>query len=215
VKILGDDIGWKIFYKMNDVLLKTTEGQFYELSWIRDKKIDITEDQYFEMIYRKCAFYTTICPLQLGALAAGVSDGKTLDDIAKWAKPFGYAFQIWDDAMNLTEESGVQGKETAGDIFEGKRTLVLLHTLKMADVSERQAIEEIYLKKREAKNDRDKNYVLKTMNKYKSIEYSKSIAKDFAAEAKMHFDEYVNQLPRSPAKDIIGAGLDFVVNRSH
>jgi geranylgeranyl diphosphate synthase type II len=215
VKKSGDEVGWKIFYKMNETLLKTTEGQFYELSWINEQRIDITEEQYFEMIYRKSAIYTTICPVQLGAISAGVSDEEILKGLIKWAKPFGYAFQIWDDVMNLTEKSEVQGKETAGDILEGKRTLALIHSLKLSDVSERQAIVHIYSKKREDKTEEEKNYVLGVMKKYYSLEYSKDAAKKFASEAKQYFKEYASQLPDSTAKEVINAGIEFVVNRSH
>lgn len=53
VQDFKDHRGWEIFNKINEVILITTKGQFEELSWIKDKRIDISEKEYLEMIYKK------------------------------------------------------------------------------------------------------------------------------------------------------------------
>ncbi len=213
VRKMGDERGWKIYDKMCDMLLTTAEGQYHELSWIRDRRVQVTAEEYYNMIDLKAGYYTVIGPLQLGAMVAGVTDDAKLDSIREWGIPFGRGFQIWDDVMNLTEDSKVQGKEKGGDILEGKRTLILIHLLDNCTSVEKSFITTIFSKEREEKTLEEKNYVLDLMNKYGSIEYAKKIAKDYAEDAKTKFDANTADLPETKAKKIIRGGIDFVVNR--
>jgi len=212
VRLLGDKIGFKIYEKMNSTILSTLEGQFLELNWIRKNTIEISEQEYLKMIDIKAGAYTIIAPLQLGAIVAGQSD-KELEKIKEWGIPFGRAFQIWDDVMNLTVKSEKQGKETAGDILEGKRTLILIHLLGKCSLVEKKKIIKIYAKKRQQKTEIEKNYVLNLMKEYGSIEYAKKIALDCAEKSKAIFDQNTAYLPNTKAKKIIRATIDFVVNR--
>lgn len=213
-RTLGAEIGWKVFDRMNDLLLATTEGQYLELSWIRENKIFVSEEEYLDMIRRKTANYTVIGPIQLGATIAG----RTVEEIkgiAEWGVPFGYAFQIWDDYMNIHTPTGKQGKECGGDIVEGKRTLLLSHLLEHCTQNERAAVEKIYLKPQAQKTEEDKNYVIALMNTYGSTTYVKEAAQKFGAEAKVLFDKHTAHLKESDAKEIIRAGIDFVTSREH
>lgn len=216
-KIMGDvikndnKIGLRLYEKMNDILLTTTEGQYLELSWIHKNKIEITENEYFQMIDRKTAYYTIYGPLELGAITAGITDSLELNKLKEIGIPFGRAFQIWDDAMNIRASSDEQGKENAGDILEGKRTLLLIHLLKNAKIEEKEKIKNIYLKIRAKKNDNEKKYIINLMHKYKSIDYAERIAKTEAEKAinllEKHYPESNN------AKDILLEAIRFVVNR--
>lgn len=212
VRLLGEKKGWQIFDKLNDILLTTIEGQYLELDWLRKKRMAITERQYYQMIYRKTGYYTVTGPLQLGAIAAGASN-KELKKIKEWAIPFGCAFQIWDDVMNLTTANHSQGKEKAGDILEGKRTLILTHLLRKCLAREKDYITAIYAKPREKKTKKDKKYILALMGKYQSLDFAKKTAKDFSKKAKKLFNKNTSHLTDSYAKKTIREGIDFVVNR--
>lgn len=213
VGLLGEKKGWQIFNKMNDILLTTIEGQYLELDWIKQKKIFITEKEYYKMIYIKAGYYTVTGPLQLGAMIAGAPE-KEQAKIKEWGIPFGCAFQIWDDVMNLTTESVIQGKEKGGDILEGKRTLILTHFLKNCTPTEKNYITRIYLKPREKKTKQETKNILSLMEKYNSISYAKKIAKKFSEEAKTIFNKNTSYLSNSYAKQVIKTGIDFVVNRN-
>ena len=220
-KILGDNArmlnnatGWNIFNKMNEILLKATEGQYLELQWIREKRILISKNNYLDMIKRKTAWYTVIGPLQLGAMVAGATKYQ-IKSIETWGLPFGYAFQIWDDYMNICTSGKKQGKELGGDILEGKRTLMLSHLLSHCTKAEYSRIEKIYKKSRAQKTISEMKYVLNLMRAYGSDEYAKKIARQFGEEAKKIFIEKTAQLKNTRAKKIILAGIDFVTNREH
>ena len=214
VRLIGDEPGWKVFNKMADMIEKTVEGQFLEINLIRKNKVEIKEKEYFEMIDVKAGYYTIIGPLQLGAIIAGKNQIE-LDKIAKWGIYAGRAFQIWDDVMNLAVDSKKQGKEQAGDILEGKRTLILIHTLKNCTKIEKEKIIKIYTKKREQKTETEKEYVLNLMIKYGSIEYAKKRARDYAEHAKIIFDKNTAQIKDIKNKKIIRDLIDFVVNREN
>jgi geranylgeranyl diphosphate synthase type II len=59
------DMTLKLFYEMNDFLNITCEGQYLELSYVKNNE-HVTEAQYFEIIDRKTSWYTIIGPLRLG-----------------------------------------------------------------------------------------------------------------------------------------------------
>lgn len=75
----------------------------------------------------KTASYTSVAPLALGFLEAGLKRNKA----EKWAKnigePLGVAFQICDDLLDLKGGSKPKG----GDIREKKRTFLLLDALSL------------------------------------------------------------------------------------
>jgi geranylgeranyl diphosphate synthase type II len=205
---------WQIFDLMQNTIQKTIEGQFFELSWIHDSKIQISDTEYFEMIFRKSALYTIITPLQLGALSAGFSSKERLDSIALWGKDFGLAFQLWDDVMNVTTDSKTQGKEKGGDIYEGKRTLLLLHLLSKCTQIEKDYILGIYRKQRIDKTQKEVDWIINAMDKYKSIDFVKTEAQKYSKISLKKFNEYTATLGKNEASEAIRQGIEFVVNRS-
>ena len=60
----------------------------------------------------------------------------------------GAAFQITDDLLNLRADPEEYGKEIGGDLWEGKRTLMLLHTLRCAEPDDRDRAVQILAKRR-------------------------------------------------------------------
>lgn len=212
VQKIGSERGWRIFSKMNDIILRTLEGQFIDVDWIRKNKIAISEEDYFGLIDIKAGYYTVTGPLQLGAIVAGLPDGE-IDMIKDWGIPFGRAFQIWDDVMNLTASSSSQGKENAGDLMEGKRTLILLHLLKNCNEGEGAFIRSFYSKRREEKTESEKLGILRMMENYGSIEYAKGLAKKYSATALEIFDRQMAHSEKESMKNIIRKGIRFVADR--
>ena len=212
IEILGLERAKKIFNLMYDILLYVCEGQYLDISWITYKKVDITEEEYYKMIDEKAGSYTIYGPMQLGAAAAGATE-EQVNSIKEWGIPFGRAFMIHDDVLNLTADKEKYGKEIGGDILEGKRTLMLIHLLKNCTKEEKKKVIDIYLKKREEKTEEEKNYVIDLMKKYGSIDYAHKKSLEFANEAKKTFDKNASMLKDSFAKRAIRAGIDFVVTR--
>lgn len=211
-KVLDAVTSEKVFNLMYDILMRTCEGQYLDISWVTYKKVDVTEEEYYSMIDRKTAAYTIYGPIQLGATVAGATDSQ-IRSIKEWGVPFGRAFQIHDDVLNLVADEAKYGKEIGGDILEGKRTLMLVHLLANCTKDEKKRIIDIYLKERKDKTEDEKTYVMNMMKRYGSIEYAHRKSLEYAEQAKIIFDNNTSTLKDTIAKKAIRAGIDFVVNR--
>jgi len=123
-----------IFRQIVDMLWTTVGGQALELSWIRANTWRFADHRaaYEDLVVRKTAVYSFVVPTQIACIAA-VAPGELRERLAGFARHVGIAFQIADDLLNLRDDTGGQGggygKEALGDLWEGKRTLMLLHAL--------------------------------------------------------------------------------------
>jgi geranylgeranyl diphosphate synthase, type II len=106
------------------VMRRTAEGQALELTWIAEHRWDITSDEYVEMVTHKTAWYTFAGPIAAGAIVAD-APAALIEELTRFAIDLGVAFQIRDDILNLRAEPSAIGKEAWGDLWEGKRTLIL------------------------------------------------------------------------------------------
>ncbi|MCV7256120.1 polyprenyl synthetase family protein [Mycobacterium hackensackense] len=120
---------------------QTVDGQAIELEWVKSNAWQLDDADYLKMVELKTSWYSFITPLQAGALAAG-ADLRQLPALEALGRHIGAAFQITDDLLNLRADPEDYGKEIGGDLWEGKRTLMLLHALRCATPEERdQAVE--------------------------------------------------------------------------
>ncbi|KAB5607746.1 polyprenyl synthetase family protein [Bifidobacterium jacchi] len=85
----------------------------------------------------KTASYTTIAPIRLGLLAAGMDRAEARRRALAIGVPLGVAFQLTDDLLDVTADSHRTGKPVGGDIREGKRTVLLADALAAANPDER------------------------------------------------------------------------------
>lgn len=88
---------------------------------------ELTEEVYFNIIYRKTASLFISCA-EVGGYAAGETDPARLDALREFARLLGLCFQIRDDIFDYFPEGEI-GKPTGNDLREGKITLPLLHIL--------------------------------------------------------------------------------------
>src|SRR6185312_12931044 len=110
----------------------TVDGQALELEWVRSNTWRLIDADYLKMVELKTSWYSFITPLQAGAIAAGAAPER-MAPLESLGRHLGAAFQITDDLLNLRADPQEYGKEIGGDLWEGKRTLMLLHTLRCAE----------------------------------------------------------------------------------
>jgi geranylgeranyl diphosphate synthase, type II len=125
----------------------TVDGQALELEWVRNNIWRLDDDDYLTMVELKTSWYSFITPLQAGAIAAGAGPER-LPPLESLGRHLGAAFQITDDLLNLRADPEEYGKEIGGDLWEGKRTLMLLHTLRCAEPDDRERAVRILAKRR-------------------------------------------------------------------
>ena len=122
---IGERLTLRIIEETERMARECAEGQAMELGWRRYNTIEIGDADYLEMVLKKTCWLATIYPMRVGALI-GSRDSVDLDPFVRYGFFLGAAFQIQDDLLNLVGDDDY-GKEINGDLWEGKRTLMLIH----------------------------------------------------------------------------------------
>jgi geranylgeranyl diphosphate synthase, type II len=189
------------FEEFLEMIHRTAEGQHIDLGWVEANRWDVTEADYLELVRRKTARYTVVSPLKLGALAAG----RTPDARFMAAGlDLGIAFQIRDDVLNLTGDFATYGKEIAGDLLEGKRTLMLVHLLEHADPVARARVIATLEQPRSEKTPEGIEFILERMRSLGSIAHAQTVAERHAARGLGLLEAALEGLPgREAAREIV------------
>jgi len=191
---------------------RTAEGQHLDLTWVAEGRFDIGEEAYLGMVRRKTAAYTVVSPLRLGAHAAGRAPHP---DLASIGDRLGAAFQIRDDVLNLLpSEDGAYGKEFAGDLYEGKRTLVLAHALAHAQPAEATEAIERLRPAREERTADDVRWLLDLIERTGSLRYAQARAEALASAALRELESVLADLPGRAAAEALLHGLRNLTNRT-
>lgn len=213
-EILGHELAFRILSEFIQLSNQVVEGQHIELSWVGSNRWNLDEEDYLTMCIQKTAWYTCITPCRVGAIIGGARNAE-VDAFVQLGKDLGVAFQIQDDVLNLIGDVGRYGKEIAGDISEGKRTLVLIHLFNACTPTEAQHVIDIMARPRDEKTEADVENVLKLMQKYNSIAYAQRRAKGLLQEAAGQFTHNFAHLPDSRAKRLFLSLIDFFVEREY
>src|SRR5882724_9246748 len=146
---LGRRLGARVLEEAERMVRESIEGQAIELGWRRDNAIALSEADYLEMVLKKTCWYTTIFPSRVGALIGSGTD-RDLDRFLRFGFFLGAAFQIQDDLLNLLGDRARYGKEIDGDVWEGKRTVMLIHLLAVASAEEHARLADFLVRPRAA-----------------------------------------------------------------
>ncbi|MCU7614045.1 polyprenyl synthetase family protein [Chryseobacterium sp. GMJ5] len=193
-------------YDLLSVISRTiremSEGELLQLE--KARKLDITEEVYYEIIRQKTATLIAAC-CEIGALSNGADEilAKKMQDFGTYT---GMAFQIKDDLFDYLS-SNVIGKPVGIDIKEKKMTLPLIHSLKIADEKKRS-----YFFNTIKRYNNDQKRVKELIAFVKTsggLEYAITKMKDFQQKAKNILDEF----PDSEVKRSLHMMLDYVIER--
>ena len=128
--------------KIYQILAHTTntiaQGEVMQLMNIEN--VDISEESYMEIIYRKTAILFE-ASAKIGGVLSNINDS-SVEDLGAYGKNFGIAYQLRNDYLDYFGDSLLTGKNIAEDLVEGKVTLPLIHSLRVSDDKERDVIVE-------------------------------------------------------------------------
>jgi geranylgeranyl diphosphate synthase type II len=195
------------------MMLRTVEGQATELGWRRDAVVDLTPEDYLDLIMRKTCWYTTVHPMRVGAL---VGSGGEVDvaPMVRFGFYLGAAFQIRDDLLNLVGDEETYGKEILGDLHEGKRTLMLIHLLGAAEGADRAVLRDYLLVEREERGPDLVAEVRSMMDHYGSIGFAADYAAGIAAAALDAFEAAFAEGDRNEAYWFVRALVPYMLERT-
>ena len=205
--VLGSRLTWLVFVEIERMVRESAEGQAMEIGWVRDNVIDLSNDDYLRMTLKKTCWYTCITPTRVGALigSGGVAD---LDQFNRFGYYMGAAFQIQDDLLNLVGDKELYGKEIGGDVWEGKRTMMLIHLYNHLDQPNRSKLIQFLSKPRTERSEGEVAWVYDGMNRLGSIEFARSQSKQLAGAALSEYMRTIGGLKDSPDKQFL---LDLVM----
>lgn len=108
--------------------VEVCEGQQYDMDF--ETSIDVTADEYIEMIRLKTAVLLACC-FKTGSLVADApqDDANLMYD---FGINLGLAFQLQDDYLDAYGNQATFGKRIGGDIVSNKKTYLLINALKYA-----------------------------------------------------------------------------------
>lgn len=193
-------------YDLLSVISRTiremAEGELLQLE--KARKLDITEDVYYEIIRQKTATLIAAC------CEVGVLSNDADEILAKKMKDFGtftgMAFQIKDDLFDY-QTSNIIGKPVGIDIKEQKMTLPLIHSLKNASPED---YKKYFNTIKRYNNDNKKvRELVEFVKSSGGMDYAITVMKDYQQKAL----DILSDFPDSDAKKSLQLMLDYVISR--
>ncbi|MEJ1222565.1 polyprenyl synthetase family protein [Sediminicola sp. 1XM1-17] len=178
-----------------------SEGELLQIE--KARRLDITEEVYYEIIRQKTATLIAAC-CSLGACSVK-PDSEEVETFRKFGELIGMAFQIKDDLFDYGSEQ--IGKPTGIDIKEQKMTLPLIHVLNKVGERDRK-----WLINSIKNHNKDKKRVKEVIGFVKShggLDYAVDKMLAFKTEALTLLESY----PDSPYKSSLILMVNYVVER--
>jgi geranylgeranyl diphosphate synthase type II len=209
---LSPRVAVRILEETERMAQESAEGQAMELGWRRENTIDLDDTDYLEMVLKKTCWLATIYPSRVGALI-GTRDNIDLEPFIRFGFFLGTAFQIQDDILNLIADKRY-GKERDGDLWEGKRTLMVIRLLQQVMPDERARIAAFLQLAREKKTAAQVGWVRQLMDSYECLDYARQIAHGLAGAALHEYSLLYKSLPDSRDKQFIEGLVTWVFERT-
>jgi octaprenyl-diphosphate synthase len=178
-----------------------SEGELLQIE--KARRLDITEDIYYEIIRKKTATLIAAC-CALGAKSM-IDDEVQVENIRKFGELIGMAFQIKDDLFDYSEEA--IGKPTGIDIKEQKMTLPLIYVLNNCTPKEKSWL--INSIKNHNKDKKRVKEVITFVKDNQGLAYAENKMIEFQQQAL----ELLNAYPESDYKSALVLMVNYVIER--
>jgi geranylgeranyl diphosphate synthase, type II len=209
---VGGAIAMKIIEETERMALASAEGQAMELGWRKDNVIDLEDADYLRMVLKKTCWLATIFPVRVGALI-GTRGAADLDSLIRFGFFLGVTFQIQDDLLNLLGDR-TYGKERDGDLWEGKRTLMLIRLFRESSAADRERLRAIMLASRTERIAADVGWMRTQMDRHGCIDYARRYAHRLAGAALHEYSVAFAHLPDSRDKRFLEQMVTWVIERN-
>jgi geranylgeranyl pyrophosphate synthase len=129
----------KALQRIEKMIFEVAGGEVLDVLIPTFDLASVTEDRLLQTYRYKTASYSFEAPMQLGAILAG-ADASLQTAMSEVALPLGVAFQLVDDLLGVFGNETEIGKSVLSDLREGKRTLLIVKGLELADEKGQQVI---------------------------------------------------------------------------
>lgn len=186
----------------SDAVRRMSEGELLQIE--KARRLDITEEVYFEIISNKTASLIASC------CAVGVAsvnqEAVWIEKARQFGEKVGLAFQIKDDLLDLGNDP--TGKTKGVDIQEKKMTLPLIHALSSAEKSEKRHI--IGLIKNHSQKREKVAEVVRFIQQKGGIAYAEKVMQQLQQEAEALLNDFPENIYRENLRQLVA----FTVNRN-
>jgi len=189
--------------RVSNAAIIICEGQVLDISFPHVR--NVSEEDYLSMIGGKTAALFKACA-EVGAIVGGGSP-EMVNSLGGFAWNAGLAFQLVDDYLGVTADEKTLGKPVGSDIREGKKTLIIIHSLSNASPEEKKSIERV-LGSDDAPQSEIKA-VFDLLRDLGSLSYTLEKGKDYAGKAVTMLDIFPDTEPKRDLLDLV----EYFVNR--
>jgi geranylgeranyl diphosphate synthase type I len=199
-----------IIAEMNRILstacVHVCEGQGLDIQMASSNKIP-TIDEYLDMIRKKTAsLFEVSCAL--GVLCSAEPLVGNVDNLSKFGRFTGIAFQLIDDLIGVTGDPKLTGKAVGNDIREGKKTYPILLALEHADTNKREKIMKVFGFK-----GANRDYVEDAVYAISSLNIEEEVRRT-AHDNMIKAFESIKSYNETSAKKALVSSAKFIVERS-
>lgn len=196
-----DNDDFDILKLISVAVREMSEGELLQIE--KARRLDITEEVYFEIIRQKTATLIAAC-CGIGATSVNGSD-EDIEKMVRFGELIGIAFQIKDDLFDYTNDK--IGKPTGIDIKEKKMTLPLIFALNQSTSKEKKWL--INSVKNHNENKKRVAEVIEFVKQKGGIEYTINKMQQYQQQALDILEKY----PESPYKEALEIMVNYVIDR--
>ncbi len=186
----------------SEAVREMSEGELLQIQ--KSRKLNITEEEYFDVIRMKTAALISACTAS-GARSVNATE-KEIAKCREFGLLVGVAFQIKDDLFDYQSISRT-GKPSANDIKQKKFTLPLIHAMNRAPSGEKGGIKKLI--RRNALNNKNVQKILEFVDRYGGIRYAEQKMQDYKSKAIAILKEF----PENESRNALESLVDYTVNR--
>lgn len=180
-----------------------SEGELLQME--KSRKLDITEEIYYEIIRQKTASLIASC-CAVGASSSGATP-ELVTKMRDFGQKIGMAFQIKDDLFDYGEQE--IGKPVGIDIKEKKMTLPLIYALSRSGWLEKRKI--ISIIRNESNKPKKVKEVIAYVKQSGGIDYAIAKMNEYHQEAL----DIMKDFPDSPYKTSLLQLVQFTIDRTN
>ncbi len=188
---------------MSHAVREMSEGELLQME--KTRKLNITEEVYFDIIRQKTASLIAAC-CECGAYSAG-GDEEQRSLMRSFGNAVGIAFQIKDDLFDYSK-GGQLGKPTGIDIKEKKMTLPLIYAIQHAEPDRRRWM--IRTVKHHNRNKAKVQELIDYVLGSGGIDYAASQMESHRKQAM----EILYRFDQGEARDALEALVAYTINRN-
>ena len=199
-----DDQAFDLLRIVSVAVKEMCEGELLQLQ--HSRKQDMTQEAYFEIIYKKTAALISACT-EAGAQSSGATP-EQVEQMRQFGVHLGMIFQIKDDLFDY-QPHGITGKPSGNDLKEKKFTLPLIYALQQASRGEKKQI--LSLINSKASDTQKLNTVIRFVNEKGGLDHCRATMNDLAQKAITIIDGF----PACDAAAALKETVNYVINRKN